>query len=119
MSDVAGSVPAGYGVPDVLVGLARTLRAAGVDASPDRLHGMVDALAFLDPGRRRDVYWSGRLTLCSDPDDLARYDRVFAAYFGDRPNSLVRRPVVPTLQPLRVAVPPDDAGDAADDDPPG
>ncbi len=105
----------GYDVPDVLVGLARTLRAAGVDASPDRVHSMADALAQLDAARRADVYWSGRLTLCSDPDDLARYDRVFAAYFGDRPNSLVRRPVVPKLQPLRVALPPDDRGDGDDD----
>src|SRR3954468_21223210 len=121
MSEATGSVPPGYGagydVPDVLVGLARTLRAAGVDATPDRVHVMADALARLDAGRRGDVYWSGRLTLCSDPDDLARYDRVFAAYFGDRPNQLVRRPVVPKLQPLRVTLPDEDPGDRPDDEP--
>src|SRR4051794_12338751 len=78
---------------------------------------MVDALGCLDAGRRGDVYWAGRLTLCSDPDDLARYDRVFDAYFGDRPNSLVRRPVVPSMQPLRVALPEDDPRDAAEEEP--
>jgi uncharacterized protein len=64
-----------------VVGLARTLRAAGVDATSDRVHAFVAALDRLDAARRRDVYWAGRLTLCSDPDDLERYDRVFAAFF--------------------------------------
>jgi uncharacterized protein len=65
-----------------LVGFARTLRASGVDAGPDRLHAMIGALDHLDVARGRDVYWAGRLTLCSTPDDLARYDRAFAAWFG-------------------------------------
>jgi uncharacterized protein len=67
---------------DVLVGFGRTLRAAGVEAGPDRVQRMADALGVLDPTRRADVYWAGRLTLCADPEDLARYDRVFSAYFG-------------------------------------
>ncbi|MBA2530397.1 MAG: hypothetical protein H0V19_10655, partial [Euzebyales bacterium] len=72
-------------MPDAIatvVGFARTLRAAGVAASPDRVHAAVGALTVLDPARRADVYWAGRLTLCGDVDDLDRYDRVFAAYFG-------------------------------------
>jgi uncharacterized protein with von Willebrand factor type A (vWA) domain len=89
----------------VLVGLGRTLRAAGVDAAPDRVHVMADALATLDPGRREDVYWAGRLTMCSRADDLPRYDRVFAAYFGDRPKTLVRRPVLPRIQNQTLALP--------------
>ena len=43
------------------------------------------AVGHLDVARRQDVYWAGRLTLCSGPDDLDRYDRAFAAYFGGRP----------------------------------
>jgi uncharacterized protein with von Willebrand factor type A (vWA) domain len=107
----------GYGVPDVLVGLARTLRAAGVEAAPDRVHVLMDALAVLDAGRRSDVYWAGRLTLCHGADDLPRYDRVFAAYFGDRPGTLVKRPVMPRVQGQTLALPPtdeaspDEAGD--------
>lgn len=65
-----------------VVGLARTLRAAGVPASPDRAQQCVRALAVLDPARRTDVYWAGRLCLCAGPDDLRRYDRVFDAYFA-------------------------------------
>jgi uncharacterized protein len=68
------------------VGLVRTLRAAGVGAGPDRALAFIEALAAVDPSRPADAYWAGRLTLCADPDDIARYDQVFAAYFtGWRP----------------------------------
>jgi uncharacterized protein len=87
-STSATSSPArrsGRSVSDLVapaVGLARTLRAAGVDASPDRVHAFLTALDELGASAPRDVYWAGRVTLCADPDDLERYDRVFAAYFG-------------------------------------
>ncbi|MBC7373972.1 MAG: VWA domain-containing protein [Frankiales bacterium] len=85
------STAAPYDVVDSLVGLAATLRGMGVAASTDRVHAAVSALAELDPTRRADVYWAGRLTLCGTPDELARYDLAFAAYFGDRPGAVVRR----------------------------
>jgi uncharacterized protein with von Willebrand factor type A (vWA) domain len=75
------SMPADADVPAAVVGLARTLRSAGVDATSDRLAAAVDALTMLDPTRRDDVYWAGRLAFCGSPDDIARYDRVFAAVF--------------------------------------
>jgi uncharacterized protein with von Willebrand factor type A (vWA) domain len=110
--------PETYDGLDGLVGLARTLRAAGVAASPDRVHATVDALRRLDPRRRDDVYWAGRLTLCSSAEDIARYDRVFAAYFGDRPTALVRRPSVPAAHLRLVAAGSDDTvpGEDADED---
>ena len=43
-------------VTATLVGFARTLRAAGVDASPERVQAMVTATAHLDVGNRVDVY---------------------------------------------------------------
>jgi uncharacterized protein with von Willebrand factor type A (vWA) domain len=102
-----GGARANGTIPDVtpaLVGVARTLRAAGVDASPDRLHQTVLAVSRLDVARRRDLYWAGRLTLCSGPDDLPRYDRAFAAYFGGEEAPPLRR--VPPVQVVRpVAVP--------------
>lgn len=75
-----------------VVGLARTLRAAGVAAGPDRVQECVRALAALDPARREDVYWAGRLTLCAEKDDLDRYERVFAAYFAGVTVGERRRP---------------------------
>jgi uncharacterized protein with von Willebrand factor type A (vWA) domain len=107
-----------YGVTDVLVGLARTLRAAGVEAAPDRVHTFHEALADLDAGKRDDVYWAGRLTLCSTADDLSRYDNAFAVYFGERPNTVVKRPVVSKVQTQSMALPDADpaGGDEAGDD---
>ena len=65
-----------------VLGFARTLRHAGVAASADRVAAMLAAVAHLDVGDRAAVYWAGRLTLCSGPDDLDRYDPAFAAWFG-------------------------------------
>ncbi|MEW1682294.1 hypothetical protein [Streptomyces sp. NPDC093594] len=72
-------------VPDpaaLLLGFARRLRAAGADVSGERVRAYLRAVETLRPWARRDVYWSGRLTLCGGPDDLARHDREFAAWFG-------------------------------------
>ncbi|GLW63107.1 VWA domain-containing protein [Actinomadura rubrobrunea] len=79
-------------VTDTVVGFARTLRAAGVGADPERVHAMLAALDHLDVLNPADVYWAGRLTLCADPDDLPRYDRCFAAYFSGRTVRPGRRP---------------------------
>ncbi|MFI1364701.1 VWA domain-containing protein [Streptomyces griseochromogenes] len=89
----------GAGAADaVLVGFVRALRAAGVDASTERLYAFLRAVNVLRPGVRADVYWAGRATLCGGHDDLERYERVFAAYFG---------PVgEPARHPVRAAPPP-------------
>jgi uncharacterized protein with von Willebrand factor type A (vWA) domain len=84
VADVVGgrAGPAQRDVVDTVLGFARTLRSAGVTASPDRVEAMlaaVGALDVLDPG---DVYWAGRLTLCASPDDLDRYDAAFTAWFS-------------------------------------
>ncbi len=90
-------------VTPTLVGFARTLRAAGVAATPDRLHQTVAAVTHLDARSRWGVYWAGRLTLCSGPDDLQRYDRAFTAYFGGLEVPRMRRqPPVDVLRPVAV-----------------
>jgi uncharacterized protein with von Willebrand factor type A (vWA) domain len=65
-----------------MVEFARTLRHAGVPASPQRVHSMIEALGTLDVTQATDAYWAGRLTLCADHADLDRYDAAFASYFG-------------------------------------
>ena len=87
-------------VVDTVLGFARTLRVAGVTASPDRVEAMLAAVAALDVLDATDVYWSGRLTLCAGPDDLDRYDAAFAAYFGGESP----RPVPPAAQQLQRTV---------------
>jgi uncharacterized protein with von Willebrand factor type A (vWA) domain len=85
-------------VTDVLVGFARTLRHAGVAATPDRVQAMVTAVDALGP---ESVYWAGRLTLCGEPDDLPIYDAAFAAYFSGQAGGARGRP-----RPARPALPP-------------
>jgi uncharacterized protein len=104
-------------VAEIVLGFARTLRHAGVPASPDRVQAMVAALGHLDVLDPSDVYWSGRLTLCADPADLERYDAAFAAYFGGKlPRSVARVPSSRQvlMASLDIEVPEDaDAGDDA------
>lgn len=91
------------GADAVLLGFARALRAAGVDAGTERLHAFLAAVTAVGPGLRTDVYWAGRSTLCGDRDDLDRYDRVFAAYFGpDRPAARTSAPAPPPRHRLVV-----------------
>ncbi|WP_283133696.1 vWA domain-containing protein [Rhizohabitans arisaemae] len=75
---------------DTIVGFARTLRAAGVDADHERTRLMIRALGHVSAANRDEVYWAGRVTLCSTPDDLPRYDRCFAAYFAGETPRLAR-----------------------------
>lgn len=65
----------------VLLGFARALRAAGVGVTHDRATAFLQATAVLGAGSAMAAYRAGRATLCAGPDDLARFDQVFAAWF--------------------------------------
>jgi uncharacterized protein len=82
--------------PDPIVtmtGFARALRANGVAADPTRLATALEAITHVDPIDAEQVYWTGRVTLCAEPDDLPRYDAVFDAWFRGR------LPTLPGPQP--------------------
>ncbi|MER6183738.1 VWA domain-containing protein [Streptomyces sp. NPDC001652] len=98
-----GHSPAPLWGDAVLVGFARALRSAGVDAGSDRLQAFLRAVDELGPAMRADVYWAGRLTLCGDRDDLERYERAFAAYFGTGARAGRATPVPPPSR-LRLVV---------------
>ncbi|SDC01162.1 vWA domain-containing protein [Nocardioides lianchengensis] len=88
---------------EVLLGFARALRAAGVPVTPDRSRGFLEAVALVGIDDRRATYAAGRATLCSGPDDLERYDAVFAAWFGARdglPRPRPPQPVTPVATDL-------------------
>ncbi|MFC6084972.1 vWA domain-containing protein [Sphaerisporangium aureirubrum] len=93
-----------------MTGFARTLRAAGVGADHQRTQGLLRALRHLDAADREQVYWAGRLTLCAGPDDLPRYDRCFAAYFGGE-RARPSRGAPPMVTITRHTVAPGGAGD--------
>jgi uncharacterized protein len=69
---------------EVLLGFTRALRAAGVPVTQDRAHAFLAAVAAVGADDRQATYWAGRATLCGSPDDLARHDQVFAAWFDPR-----------------------------------
>ncbi|MCW2680529.1 MAG: hypothetical protein JWM62_1930 [Frankiales bacterium] len=106
-------MPETYDAVDSLVGLAATLRGMGVPAAAERVHAAVSALSSLDPSRRADVYWAGRLTMCGSPDELAHYDTAFEAYFGERPGSVVRRQRLSRSALRLVAEPGDGSGESS------
>ncbi len=102
---------------EVLLGFARALRAAGVPVTLDRSHTWLEAAALVDLGDRQATYWAGRATLCGCPDDLARYDQVFDAWFLAREG--LPRSQQPTQQTelVQAALPEDErAGSGPDDD---
>lgn len=66
---------------ELLLGFARALRASGVAVTTDRGQGFLAAVALVGVHDQRATYWAGRTTLCSSPDDLARYDQLFTAWF--------------------------------------
>lgn len=81
----------------ILIGFARSLQAAGVAVTPDREVSYLQAVSVVGLDDRDGTYWAGRATLCSGPDDFARYDRVFEAWFnrgraddGERGHTKVR-----------------------------
>lgn len=84
---------------EILVGFARTLRAAGVDVTADRERTYLEAVAAVgldDPG---GVYHAGRATLCSSPADLERHDTVFTEWFGGTRAGSKQRDALPVMTP--------------------
>lgn len=76
-----------------LVGFTRALAAGGLGVGTDRTRTYLSTVAEVDVADPDQVYWAGRLTLCGDPDDIARYNEVFAQWFhtGARPGGAVPR----------------------------
>ncbi len=101
-----------------LAGFGRVLRAAGVGADGGRVAAFTEALGLLDASRREDVYWAGRLTICADPDDFARYDAAFEAVFGagtpgqrPAPEPAEEQPAAMKVSAGGAGPPPEDASD--------
>ena len=94
---------------DAAVAFARILRGAGLRVGTDRLVEFTRALEELDAGRRNDVYWAGRITLVSRPEEIETYDRAFEL-FWDRGASAKVRPTpkvrLSIPQPEKSVMPP-------------
>lgn len=86
-----------------LVGFARSLRHAGLAVDHHRVQAFLGALDQLDLTSPVQTYWAGRLTLCSQPDDLARYDAAFSAWFQAVDGERRRSRAVPRPRPPKAA----------------
>ena len=64
---------------ETVVRFGQALRAAGLPVGPDRVASFSRAGALLPPG---ELYWAGRATLLSRPEQIEVYDALFAAFFG-------------------------------------
>ncbi len=103
---------------EILLGFTRALRAAGVPVTQDRAHGFLAAAALVGLDDAAGTYVAGRATLCASPDDLARYDQVYEAYFNSRDGLPRPRPAeegVPTYSGLPLAEGDGDSDDRTDD----
>ena len=68
-------------VDRIAVGFARLLRGAGLDVPVGTTVLFAEALGAVGVSTRDSVYWAGRATLLSRPEDIELYDRGFAAWW--------------------------------------
>lgn len=77
--------------PDLAVlatGFARSLRAAGLRVPSSATLDFAEALTLVGLERPDVVYWAGRASFGTGPDDAAVYDVTFSSYFGRRLSEL-------------------------------
>ncbi len=102
---------------EVLLAFARALRAAGVPVTADRERTFLLAASTVGLGDAPAVRHAGRATLCASPQDLARFDRVHAAWFGGQAAGTRQpEPFAPTVTAAPLGDADGDPGDRADAD---
>jgi len=65
----------------VAAGFVHCLRSGGLVVSIAMTLRFADALDAVGTGSGEDVYWAGRATLVTRPEDIAMYDAMFLAFF--------------------------------------
>jgi uncharacterized protein with von Willebrand factor type A (vWA) domain len=71
-------------LPPLAGALSRRLRAAGLPVTPERSAAFARALTVVRPLTRRRLYWTARGVFVSDRAQVAAFDAIFLAIFGDR-----------------------------------
>jgi len=94
-------------------GFAAALREAGVACDAHRVQAYLAAVGEIDVAEPTRLYWAGRLTLCSSPDDLPYYEEAFSQWFSiEAPPR--RRATSPVPKQARIAPLTDAAGGDAE-----
>ena len=87
-----------------LEGFVTALAGAGVVPGANKRVDFLRAVALMRPVRPTDLYWTARVTLVGAVEEVAPFDRVFAAWFADATVSLAPpagRTALPRVSPSR------------------
>ena len=68
---------------DNLLIFGRVLRRAGIDVHPGRLLDLIEALGHVNLGARDEVYHTCRALLVHRQEQIAIFDRAFAAFWRE------------------------------------
>ncbi|MAG37320.1 MAG: CoxE [Dehalococcoidia bacterium] len=79
-----GRDTAGSALAEHLVRFARALHGAGVAVAPGQVTSLLHAIEHTGLRRRDDLYYTAQATLLTRHEDQARFDLVFAQFFGPR-----------------------------------
>lgn len=104
-----------------LVLFGRVLRNAGLDVTPRHINDLVNALGYIDIGRRQDFHATARTILVHRREEFRIFDRAFQLFWRKHNFSLAtrkereafdpNRPIVETIQSISVV-----SGDSPDQD---
>lgn len=85
-------------IHESLIGFSRALQVAGLKITTDREMSFISAISALGLEQRQKVYWAARCTLTSSPEDIMRFDQVFAGWFSGAPMDAlkIQPPPLPT-----------------------
>ncbi|MDG2024918.1 MAG: VWA domain-containing protein [Actinomycetota bacterium] len=94
----------------IAAAFGRLLRGVGFEVPVSRVMSFVEALGLLGLRSRENVYWAGRSTLVSDPQDLVAFDRAFAVFWEGKSAS----GIAVELPPISVTLATDTGDEEAD-----
>ncbi len=100
----------------VVAGFVRCLRRGGLPVPISQSLRFREALDIVGVGSGLDVYWAGRATLVSRPEEIAMYDAMFLTFFHHNTSGLSLR--FDDIAEVPVAADDDgaDGGEGADDE---
>jgi uncharacterized protein len=87
---------------DNLLLFGRVLRRAGIDVHPGRMLDVVEALEHIDLAARDEVYHATRALLVHRGDQIATFDRAFAAFWREHIKGSTTSPT--TTEESRAAI---------------
>ncbi len=97
----------------IAVAFARVLRGAGCSVPAGSVVDFARSLALVGFARPERLYWAGRATMLTRPEDIELYDRAFAAFFT---GAWVELRTAPPVIDIALALDTGDDSDAGDGD---